>query len=439
MRKLYGLAAAVLLMVTAFWWSADSAVLISGSFFQVRAALIQLSGILSVTLMVMVMLLALRLPWVEKLTHGLDKSYRLHKWLGIGAVTTAIVHWLIIKVPKYLVSWGLLSKPVKNHIPPDPDSWFALVAPWHSEAKSVGELAFYLLLVLALISLSKIVKYKGFKWSHKLMAVCFLAIGFHSVVLIKRNYWQEPVALLVIGMCLVGVLAALWSLSNRIGRARRYPGIVREVTYHECNKVTHLVIDVPEWKGHQSGQFAYLRCQGHEAHPFTIASYDDGSHQLQFMIKALGDFTCGLNGRLSAGDEVRVEGPYGDFAFTDEGPALWIAGGVGIAAFKSILEERVNHPSSYPTIMYYCTACPDQSLIEELHHSARLANVTLRVLDSRSDARLTAERLQREVSGLLKRNVWFCGPAMFADSLRRGLQEQGFDARRFHYELFEMR
>ena len=38
--------------------------------------------------MVLAMLLALRLAWMDRALGGMDKVYRLHKWAGIGAIVS---------------------------------------------------------------------------------------------------------------------------------------------------------------------------------------------------------------------------------------------------------------------------------------------------------------------------------------------------------------
>ncbi|VVE62121.1 ferric reductase [Pandoraea captiosa] len=38
--------------------------------------------------------LSVRPVWIEARLNGLDKMYRLHKWLGISALVAGIVHWL---------------------------------------------------------------------------------------------------------------------------------------------------------------------------------------------------------------------------------------------------------------------------------------------------------------------------------------------------------
>ena len=65
----------------------------ASGWWHLRQHAIYLSGLWSISLMALVMLLALRLPLLDRLMGGMDQVYRLHKWTGIGAALTAIVHW----------------------------------------------------------------------------------------------------------------------------------------------------------------------------------------------------------------------------------------------------------------------------------------------------------------------------------------------------------
>ncbi len=53
----------------------------------------QYSGVLGIGAMSVAMMLVLRPQWLEPPLDGLDKMYRLHKWLGITALVVGIVHW----------------------------------------------------------------------------------------------------------------------------------------------------------------------------------------------------------------------------------------------------------------------------------------------------------------------------------------------------------
>jgi predicted ferric reductase len=77
----------------------------------VRNLLVQYSGVLSIGAMSVAMILATRSKWLDRWLNGLDKSYRLHKWLGIAALVTSVVHWVSANGPKWAVSWGLMEVP----------------------------------------------------------------------------------------------------------------------------------------------------------------------------------------------------------------------------------------------------------------------------------------------------------------------------------------
>jgi predicted ferric reductase len=93
----------------------------------------------------------------------------------------------------------------------------------------------------------------------------------------------------------------------------------------------------------RAGQFCFLRLQKdslHARHPFTIASAP-GQKDLEFTIKNSGRFTASAT-RLRKGERVMVDGPFGQFYLRDgKQPLVFIAGGVGITPFMSILRERL--------------------------------------------------------------------------------------------------
>lgn len=79
--------------------------------------MVQYGGIVAVACMSVAMILALRPRWPENWFGGLDKMYRLHKWLGIAALVVAVTHWLWAKGPKWAVGWGWLERPQRGPRP----------------------------------------------------------------------------------------------------------------------------------------------------------------------------------------------------------------------------------------------------------------------------------------------------------------------------------
>ena len=85
-RAFWGTLAALVLL----WLVAEPHPFGPGPFFPLRERMVQLSGVLAIGCMSVATILALRPRWPEAWLGGLDKMYRLHKWLGIAALVTAV-------------------------------------------------------------------------------------------------------------------------------------------------------------------------------------------------------------------------------------------------------------------------------------------------------------------------------------------------------------
>ena len=77
-----------------------------------RNQLILLTGVSAWALMSLIMVLAVRPAWLEKPLDGLDKSYRLHKWAGIGAIVLALLHYGLQLSRSLLADW--VGRPVRT-------------------------------------------------------------------------------------------------------------------------------------------------------------------------------------------------------------------------------------------------------------------------------------------------------------------------------------
>ena len=433
-----------LLVLTGLWWLADQTVWSSlDNFFRWRAVLMQYSGVLGIGVMSLAMLLAIRPVVLEPHLGGLDKMYRLHKWLGIAGLTLSVSHWLMAKVPKWLVGWGLLERPAR---PPQPalpaDSIQQFFASQRHLAESIGEWAFYAALALMVLALVKHFPYRWFFKTHRLLAVAYLALVWHSVVLMKFDYWSGGLGPVMAVLMAAGSVAAVLVLFRRVAVSRQVVGEVASINRHDALNVLALDIQLKgRWAGHESGQFAFLTLHEDEgAHPFTISSAWTGDGRIQFIIKALGDYTGTLADRLRVGDPVKVEGPYGRFNFQGEqSRQIWVGGGIGITPFIARLKALAQTPDGKAIDLFHSTAVYDAEAIGLLERDAQAANVPLYVLWDKRDGRLNAERICQTVPDWREADVWFCGPAGFGQALKRDLMAMGLPEARFHQELFALR
>ncbi|MCB1718023.1 MAG: ferric reductase-like transmembrane domain-containing protein [Candidatus Competibacteraceae bacterium] len=443
--------AILIIALTVLWLMADTILSSDYAFFTLRHSLIYYTGIIGIGMMSVGMMLAVRPVSIEPFLGGLDKTYRLHKWLGITALVFAIAHWLWAKAPKWLVGWGWLERPARQPAPEQTVDIFRFFQSQRGLAENIGEWAFYAAVLLIVLALLKRFPYRYFFKTHRLLAIVYLLLVVHAVVLLDFSYWSEPIGPVMALLMAGGTVAAFVSLFRKVGYQRRAVGIIEELERHADNRVLRVVLKLQDrWPGHAAGQFAFVTFDQSEGpHPFTISSswQDDG--RMMFLIKGLGDYTNILPETLQVGDVVQVEGPYGRFDFSSRKPRqIWVAGGIGITPFVARLQALSDQFGSDQSgdaqqnkaiDLFYCTSAPDENFISRLRQRAEKAGVQLHLLVADKDGRLDAERLCQTVPDWPSADVWFCGPAGFGKALREGLFSKGLARDDFHQELFEMR
>lgn len=433
----------LMIILTALWLVADTTI-ISGEyqFFALRASLVNYTGIIAMGAMSVGMMLAIRPVSVEPFLGGLDKSYRLHKWLGITGLTIAIIHWLWTQVPKWMVGWGWLTKPVRKPAAEQTVSILNYFQSQRSLAEQIGEWAFYIAVILITLALLKQFPYRYFFKTHRLLAVVYLCLVFHSVVLMKFSYWGEAIGPLMAVLMAGGTAAALVSLFRKVGYRCRAVGVIDELVHHPDNRVLKVAMTLRDrWPGHEAGQFAFVTFDDREGpHPFTISSAWRGDGSLFFLIKGVGDYTNTLPATLKVGDLVKVEGPYGCFAFSDSKPRqIWVAGGIGITPFIARMQALADAPDDRSVDLFYSTSAPDKEFISRVKFRAEQARVGLHIVVATRDGRLTVEQICQQVPDWRSASVWFCGPAGFGQALRQEFVAKGLSFEDFHQELFDMR
>ncbi len=436
----------ILLILLIAWSLADTWVPDPFTYFSFRGVFVQVTGIVAIGAMSVAMLLAARPRWLEKPLDGLDKMYRLHKWLGITALVSGVLHWWFAKGTKWMVGWGWLERPQRKPAPPGAE--LDVLQQWLREqrglAESLGEWAFYIAALLIVLALIHRFPYRLFARTHRWIAAVYLVLVFHSLVLIKFDYWSQPVGWIAALLLFAGSIAGILSLFRRIGASRKVQGRIATLTHYPELDVLETRIDLsPGWPGHAPGQFAFVTSDRQEgAHPYTIASaWNPADPGITFITKALGDHTSTLKDSLQPGLPVMVEGPYGCFDFKDGLPRqIWIGAGIGITPFVARMQHRAaGHGRQTAVTLFHPTTVLEQPAIERLEADARAAGIELHVLHDPRDGRLDGERIRQLIPAWREASLWFCGPAAFGQSLRADFIRHGLPRERFHQELFEMR
>lgn len=432
----------LLTALTGLWLLSDNLWPQPFGYFPFRTAFMQWSGIIAMGAMSVAMLLAIRPKWLEACLGGLDKMYRLHKWLGITALIVGALHWWWGQGTKWMVGWGWLTRPPRGPAPELTNPIEHFLRTQRGLAENLGEWTFYAAAILIILALIKRFPYHLFFKTHRLLAIGYLILVYHTIVLMKFDYWNEPVGWITALLMIGGSIAAVIVLLRRVGADRQVNGVIETLIPYPELRVLETEIRLNEgWPGHQAGQFAFVTSRASEgAHPYTIASAWNRDGRIVFITKALGDHTRTLSERLKIGDTVKVEGPYGGFDFNNPQPRqIWIGAGIGITPFIARLKQLAQTSEPREIDLFHTTADYAEAAIAKLKADAEAANVRLHLRLTRKEGRLDAAQIRNAVPEWQSASIWFCGPAAFGQTLRDDFVKHGLAAHEFHQELFEMR
>ncbi|NTW48832.1 MAG: ferric reductase [Chlorobiales bacterium] len=440
---------ALLLLLTALWLFTDTLLPEPFTYFSFRGVFVQYSGVIAIALMSVAMLLALRPKWLEPYLDGLDKMYRLHKWLGISVLIVSTLHWWWANGTKWMVGWGWLVRPARSAGggPSGGEAALGSIQGWLGSQKSltegIGLWMFYACAILLILALIKRFPYHLFTKTHKWLAACYLALVYHSVVLTKFSYWSAPIGWLLAVLMIGGSIAAILVLFGRVGSNRKVKGRIDSIDYHAEMRVLETTITLQEgWSGHQSGQFAFVTSDKKEgAHPYTIASaWNPATKKIVFITKALGDHTSRLHNKLRVNMPVVIEGPYGRFTFASDKPRqIWIGAGIGITPFIARMRELTTIQGEKNIDLFHPTTILEPVVKDKLLADTQEAGVRLHLLIDQTDGLLDGERIRAAVPDWKAASIWFCGPPAFGQALRNDFVKQGLSPKDFHQELFELR
>ena len=440
MTRILALFWILLLGLTALWVAADPVLLGVHPFKELQQPLINYTGIVAMGAMSVSLLLALRSVAVEPYLGGLDKSYRLHKWLGVMALVMAIAHWLLISAPGLF--GGGESRPRgaggPRYVPQGP----AIIRALQGPAKGVGSWMLWATVILVVLALLRFFPYRWFLKTHRLLAVAFLLLVFHAVVLLKLAYWTHTIAWILVLLVGAAAVASLYILVRRVGRTRQAVGEISAVTSHQDGQILGVTVNLKDrWAGHQPGQFAFVTFDAKEGpHPFTISSKWNDDGRLVFLIKGLGDYTRTLPASLRRGSLVTVEGPYGRFNFHGARERqIWVSAGIGITPFVARMQELAGNSDLRRVDLYHATADRDVDEVKQLRRLAASARIKLHIWVGKEQGRLTASRIMEELPDWQSADIWFCGPVTFGRELRKDFTAAGLRASAFHQELFHLR
>lgn len=389
--------------------------------------------------------LAARLSLLDRIC-GLDRVMMFHRRLAMKAGILVLFHPLLLAAG--LSWWGLL---------------FSFDLPWYY---LLGKGALFALLLLILSSLGR--KVLGISWelwkkSHTILALLLVSGGYIHSVLSGSSLTSPPMIVLWTIYLAAGLAAQAYRLIIvpegkakapwQITRIEKETEGVHTLTFAPRSDLSDLgkgtegagSIRGPEKiPFHRPGQFHFITFflpdRKREEHPFTISSAPESGDEgtggtRQSTIKALGDFTSRI-GDLPEGTQVSLEGPFGRFSYLDypgEEPLVFLAGGIGITPFISMIRHLHATGSQREVHLLYGnrpgTAPPFRKELEAIAASGQ-PELTLQFLEGEV-------KLESLPTGP-NPGFYLCGPPGMMKQLRRELLFRGIPEGNIHFERFEL-
>jgi ferredoxin-NADP reductase len=227
----------------------------------------------------------------------------------------------------------------------------------------------------------------------------------------------------------------------------------------ETPRAHTLVLDVPGWRGHRSGQHVDVRLvadDGYQAQrSYSIASAPENP-RVELTIERLDDgevspYLCDV---LHVGDGLEVRGPIGGYfvwSSSSSGPVFLVAGGSGIVPLMAMLRHRAGaapeaRARSPMRLLYSARTASDIIYARELAELANQSEARVTFTLTREPESSGWKGLRRRIDrAMLEAEGWaasdsalsyICGPTPFVEAAANLLIELGHDASRIRTERF---
>lgn len=419
-----GLGAVIGLAVTAETWSALGA---AGGWLMAGG---RLAGLIGAYLLLVVVLLAGRVPFVER-TLGQDRLMRWHRRLAPWSVGIIALHGTLITLG--------YAAAARNGVPHE---FWLLLTTYPGILTAVT--AFALLLTAGVTSARiarRRMRYETW-WVVHLYTYLALALAFSHQIALGAPFLGHPVARIF--------WTALWIATAGTVAVYRILLPVWRTLLHDLRvvaveRVAPGVVSVTVRGRHierlpvAGGQFVQWRILRRglwwQAHPYSLSALPNPPY-LRFTVKDVGDHSGVLAG-LRPGTRIAIEGPYGAFHSDARGTerVALIGAGVGVTPLRALLEDLPRHVDA--TMIVRASHERDVIFADELRQlMSRRRGRLHELLGPREQVRLDPAALRRLVPDLKGRDVYVCGPSGFSHEVIRALGALGVPEERIHHESF---
>jgi predicted ferric reductase len=390
----------------------------------------RLAGFAGAYLMLVMVLLVARLPWLERAA-GQDQLVRWHRRASGWAFGLITAH-----VASITLGYAQAAQSGTLH-----EAWVLL----RSYPDMLAAFAGFSLLVLAGVTSYRIVRqrlrYETW-WVVHLYLYLGLALAFAHQVVTGASFIGHPMVRALWLVIWVGTagMVLVFRVAQPVWRSARHQLRVVEVRDEAPGVISVICqgrrLDRLAVSGGQFFLWHFLtRDLWWQGHPYSLSAMPSPRY-LRLTVKKLGDHS-GAIAHLRPGTRVAIEGPYG--AFTSHARSgdrvLLLGAGVGVTPLRALLEDL---PAGTDVVVVVRA-----SSVHDLVHRREIAALVKQrggrlheVVGPRHEVTFDARALRRSIPDIAVRDIYVCGPAEFSSMVTDAATRLGMAPEQVHTEAF---
>lgn len=359
---------------------------------------------------------------------GLDKIIKFQRKF---APATAV---LVLSHPVFFILSG---KAILPYIIPN----FSIIP------LALGIISFYIFIIVMITSIIyKRISYNIWQYIHILTYILFFFSLYHAI-----NWGSDYMSIsirIIYGIILIFLMAGVVYRTYYKIRRNFAGKFYAQGIKNETKDTFTLALKHEKPFLFKAGQFCFLRLnkdQLYARHPFTISS-SPKEKELCLTVKLTGRFTKALS-ELKRGEEIIVDGPFGIFTIDNyEKDLVFIAGGVGITPFMSIIRDRIENNVAQNIILFYGSKTEKDIIYKEQLDNIKedwFKKVYVLSDDNSSPnadgcehGHINKETINKYVKNTGSSLFYICGPWLMKNSLKKSLNELGVDKQNIIIEDF---
>ncbi len=200
----------------------------------------------------------------------------------------------------------------------------------------------------------------------------------------------------------------------------------------ETKNIFSLILEKPGGFRFYAGQYLDVEING-DTRAFTISSSPVEDFLMITTRKGISQFKKALES-LKAGDMITTSHPAGTFTLDETEPAIFIAGGIGITPFRSMLKYAVDQKLSTPITLIYSNSDNNFLFKKELNQWQKLyPKLKIHYVVTDKDGRLTEDKLRSIINSI----YYLAGPPKMVDDFEKMLLNLRVDPTNIRTDRFD--